>query len=371
MIASKSALSQARARLGPEPLQHLFATVARPMATAQTRGAFWHGRRLVALDATMLDVADTPANGNALGRPTGVRGQSAYPQVRVLALVETGTHAVFGAAFGSYYEAEVGLAEPLLPQLTADMLCLCDRGFWGYDFWQKASATGAALVWRGKANLRLAREREDLPDGSYLSRIYRGRDWKAKRNGQTVRVVDYRLDGVPGAEPLYRVITNLLDPAQASAEELAMLYAERWEQENLFDEIKTHLRGAQIVLRSQTPDLVRQEVWGLLLAHYAVRGLMHEAALTGDVDPDRLSFVHAVRVVRRSLPQWAAFSPSPPCRPAPDAAPRTARRTAARASVPQHATRRETPDQQVPLTAQAPKSSGPGQNHYPAALGKS
>jgi hypothetical protein len=238
-----------------------------------------------------------------------MHGQSAYPQLRVLALVETGTHALFGAAMGGCRTSEHALLPDLLPQLQPGMLCLCDRGFWGYDLWNQALATGAALLWRAPKDLRLSRDRTDLPDGSYLSQIYRGKDWKAKRQGVTVRVVDYQLEGVAAAEPFYRVITNLLDPVQAPAEELAALYPERWEEESVFDEVKTHLRGARVVLRSQTPDLVKQEVWGLLLAHYAVRGLMHEAALAGNQDPDRLSFVHAVRVVRRLLPQWAAFSP--------------------------------------------------------------
>jgi IS4 transposase len=149
-----------------------------------------------------------------------------------------------------------------------------------------------------------------LPDGSFLSRIYPSeRDRRKKTNGVVVRVIEYTLEGVADAEPLYRLITTLLDPGEASADELAALYHERWEIENALDELKTHLRGARIVLRSKTPELVRQEFYGFLLAHFAIRGLMHEAALKADIDPDRLSFLHAVRVVRRKLPHFVALSP--------------------------------------------------------------
>jgi hypothetical protein len=150
-----------------------------------------------------------------------------------------------------------------------------------------------------------------LPDGSYLSRIYPSeRDWRHKTNGVQVRVIDYRLEGIADAEPIYRLVTSILNPAQADAQQLAALYHERWEIETALDELKTHLRGGKIVLRSKTPDLVKQEFYGLILAHFAIRGLMHEAALKADEDPDRLSFLHAVRVVRRKLPTYHAIPPS-------------------------------------------------------------
>jgi IS4 transposase len=194
--------------------------------------------------------------------------------------------------------------------LQPGMLCLADRNFFGFRLWNQARARGADLLWRIKKNLRL-RVETLLADGSYLSRIYPSeRDWRHRTNGVVVRVVDYRLEGVANAEPIYRLVTTILDPAQAPAEELAALYHERWEIEGALDELKTHLRGAQIVLRSKTPDLVRQEFYGLLLAHFAVRGLMHEAALKAGEDPDRLSFLHAVRVVRRKLPLYGAIPPS-------------------------------------------------------------
>jgi hypothetical protein len=196
------------------------------------------------------------------------------------------------------------------------MLCLADRPFFGHALWQAATATGADLLWRVKHNLRLPRETR-LADGSYLTTIYPGeKDRRHQANGGQVRVVEYRLEGIAGAEPLYRLVTTILDPAAAPATELAALYHERWEIETALDELKTHLRGARMILRSKTPELVRQEFWGLLLAHFAVRGLMHEAALRADEDPDRLSFLHAVRVVRRKLPLFVALSPSTSACPA-------------------------------------------------------
>jgi hypothetical protein len=189
------------------------------------------------------------------------------------------------------------------------MLCLADRQFFGFAFWNQARATGAQLLWRIRRNSRLTCEQR-LADGSYLSRTYPSeRDRRHKTNGVLVRVIEYRLEGVVGAEPIYRLITTILDPELAPAHELAALYHERWEIETALDELKTHLRGARIVLRSKTPDLVRQEFYGLMMAHFAVRGLMHEAALRADEDPDRLSFIHAVRVLRRKLPIYHAIPP--------------------------------------------------------------
>jgi hypothetical protein len=189
------------------------------------------------------------------------------------------------------------------------MLCLADRDFFGFALWNQARARGADLLWRVKKNLRLPVEKP-LPDGSYLSRIYASeKDRRHGTDGVGVRVIDYRLEGVADTEPLYRLVT-ILDPSDAPAGELAALYQERWEMKGALDELKTHLRGARIILRSKTPDLVRQEFYGLLMALFAIRGLIHEAAAKVGEDPDRLSFLHAVRVVRRKLPPYAAIPPS-------------------------------------------------------------
>lgn len=170
--------------------------------------------------------------------------------------------------------------------------------------------TGADLLWRVKKSLKLPCNQR-LEDGSYLTKIYPcDKDRRHDANGIVLRVIEYKLEGVDGAEPIYRLVTTILEPDQAPAHELAALYHERWEIETALDELKTHLRGSRIVLRSKKPDLVRQEFFGFMMAHFAIRGLMHEAALKGDVDPDKLSFLHAVRVIRRKLPHFVALPPS-------------------------------------------------------------
>ena len=315
-VAGKSGISQARSRLGEMPLRRLYEQVVQPVATRATKGAWYRTWRLVSLDGSSLDVADTAENGACFGYPGAGRGESAFPQLRFVALVENGTHVLFGAKLGGCADGETTLAHGVVPALRAGMLCLADRCFFGYALWGAAAATGADLLWRVKGNLRLPRAAV-LADGSCLSVVSPSeKDRRHCTGGLQVRVVEYRLQGVADAEPLYRLVTTILDPAQAPAAELAALYQERWEIEGALAELKTQLRGAQAVLRSKTADLVRQEFWGLLLAHFAVRGLMHEAALRADEDPDRLSFLHAVRVVRRKLPLLAAFPPSAPAGPA-------------------------------------------------------
>jgi len=309
-ITGKSGISQARTRLGWEVMRQLHDALVKPIAVEGTRGAWYRRWRLVSLDGSTLDVADEKENAQAFGRPAASRGASTYPQLRFVSLVENGTHVLFGSRLGGCTTGEITLAPEVIAALQKGMLCLADRNFFGFRLWNQARASGADLLWRIKKNLRLAVEKR-LPDGSYLSRIYPSeRDWRHQTNGVVVRVIDYRLEGVADAEPIYRLVTTILDPAQAPAEELAALYHERWEIEGALDELKTHLRGAQIILRSKTPDLVRQEFYGLLLAHFALRGLMHEAALKVGEDPDRLSFLHAVRVVRRKLPFYGAIPPS-------------------------------------------------------------
>lgn len=309
-VAGKSGISQARTRLGWEAVRQLHDAVVRPIAVPATRGAWYRGWRLVSLDGSTLDVADEAANAAAFGRPGGSRGDSAYPQIRFVSLVENGTHVLFGSQMAGCKTSETTLARAVLAGLQPDMLCLADRYFFGFVLWQQACATGAALLWRIKKNIRLPCEKR-LPDGSYLSPLCAGQpNRRHKAGGVMVRVIEYRLDGVAGAEPLYRLVTTILDPNKAPAQELAVLYHERWEIETALGELKTHLRGARIVLRSKTPDLARQEFYGLILAHFAIRGLMHEAALQADEDPDRLSFLHTVRVVRRKLAVFGALPPS-------------------------------------------------------------
>ncbi len=308
-VTGKSGISQARTRLGVEPLRQLHDQIVRPIAVEATKGAWYRNWRLINLDGSTVDVADEKANEEAFGRPGTGQGQSAYPQLRFVSLVESGTHVLFGTEIGCYKAAELSLAEKVITRLQPGMLCLADRNFFGYEFWNKACDTGADLLWRIKKNMVFPCEKR-LADGSYLSHTYPSpQDRKRNTRGILLRVIDYRLEGVPDAEPIYRLVTTILDPEQAPACELAALYQQRWEIESALDELKTHLRGARIILRSKTPDLVRQEFYGLLMAHFAVRGLMHEAALTADLDSDGLSFVHAVRVVRRKLPMFNSFPP--------------------------------------------------------------
>jgi Insertion element 4 transposase N-terminal/Transposase DDE domain len=309
-VAGKSGISQARTRLGVEPLQELYEAVVTPIAERHTKGAWYRDWRLVTLDGSTLDIADTAENEKAYGRPGASRGSSAFPKIRFVGLLENGTHVLWGARMAGYATDELTLAQQVVPALQKGMLCLADRFFPSYQLWQAAAKTGADLLWRTRQNARLEVDRR-FSDGSYLSRLYVSTsDRRKQRHAIVVRAIDYHLQDVPGAEPVYRLITTILDPEQAPAHELAALYHERWEIETALDELKTHLRGAQIVLRSKTPELVEQEFYGLLMAHFAIRGLMHEAALQASEDPDRLSFIHAVRVVQRRLPRFAAIPPS-------------------------------------------------------------
>jgi hypothetical protein len=309
-VAGKSGISQARSRLGAEPLKKLYDAVVAPIAEKRTKGAWYKQWKLVSLDGSTLDVADTAENNKAFGRPGASRGSSAYPKIRFVGLLESGTHVLWAARMDKYKTDEITLASRVVPALRKGMLCLADRFFPGYQLWQKATQTGADLLWRVRKNARLEVDKR-LPDGSYLSRIYASTAHRRKRRkAMVVRVIEYRLKDVLGAEIIYRLITTILDPKLAPAKELAALYHERWEIETTLDELKTHLRGAQIVLRSKTPELVQQEFYGLLMAHFAIRGLMHEAALQADEDPDRLSFVHTVHVVQRRMPRYVAIPPS-------------------------------------------------------------
>ena len=309
-VASKSSISQARTRLGWEAVRQLHDEIVHPIATEATAGAFFRQWLLVSIDGSSLDVPDELANHQAFGKQETPRGECAFPQIRFVSLVENGTHVLFESRMAPYHVSEGTLAEEVLPLLKPGMLCLADRGFYSFPLWTLAKGTGADLLWRLRTDLILPREKE-LPDGSFLSTFYESaKHRKEKRNGIVVRVVEYTLEGAQEVEPLYRLATSILDPGSAEAKELAAIYHERWEIESAFDELKTHLRGRQITLRSKTPDLVRQEFYGLVMAHFAIRGLMHEAALKGGVDPDRLSFMHAVRVVRRKMTRIASLPPS-------------------------------------------------------------
>ena len=309
-LPSKSAIFQARSRLGPEPLEVLFSKVAAPLASEGTPGAWLGGRRLVAIDGTCLDVADTAVNAAFFGRPGVNKGeQAAFPQARVVAVAECGTHAIFDAVVGTYTTSENTLAGDLLDRLGRGTLLLADRGFCGFPLWSRAVSSGADLLWRAMGNMK-PRYVETLADGSWLAELRPSGNAGRKAEPLTIRVIDYRIDDGRHNEESYRLFTTILDPEDVSALDLAAAYTERWEIESAFDELKTHQRGPRTVLRSKSPDLVLQEIWGHLCCHYAIRTLMWEAADHAGVDPDRVSFVTALRVARRSISVARDFSPS-------------------------------------------------------------
>jgi hypothetical protein len=310
-------LTQARKRLGPEPLELLFGEVAAPVAGVLTRGAFLRGWRLMAIDGFGLDVPDTPANAAAFGYPAGSREHPAFPKVRVVTIGECGSHAKVAAQMGPVGgkgSSELALARRLFSRLEEDWLLIADRGFYNWPDWQAAATTGAALLWRVKADLRLP-VLELLPDGSYLSVVARpalhdkARDKliAAARAGEyldpgqaaRVRVIEYEIPDRDGDGELIALATTITDPAAASAQELAQAYCQRWEEQTGNDQLKTCLRGPGKVLRSKTPDMVRQEIYGYLLTHYSITALICRAAAEADIDPDRVKFLRTVRIIRR------------------------------------------------------------------------
>jgi hypothetical protein len=309
-LPSKSAIFQARARLGAEPVEALFRRVATPLGSAEAPGGWLASRRLVAIDLTTLDVSDSVENASWFGRPGVNKGeQSAFPQARLVALAECGTHAIFDAEVGVYTTSEIDLAKVLVERLTPGMLVIADRGFCGYPLWRKAAATGADLLWRAKTNMT-PRHVETLTDGSWLAELRPGGNAGRTAEPLRIRVIEFSIDDGRGESDPFRLFTTLLDAAEASAAELATAYVQRWEIELAFDELKTHQRGPRTVLRSKSPALVLQEIWGYLCCHYAIRTLMWEAADHGGVDPDRVSFVAALRIARRSISAARDFPPS-------------------------------------------------------------
>src|SRR5215470_3357895 len=306
-LCSDSAISQARSRLGWKPLWALYATLVKPIATRATIGAWFRRWRVVTLDGSTLDVNDTRRNERAFGRPGASRGKSGFPQIRFVTLLENGTHVLFGAEFGRYNTAEVTLAKKVVARLPADAICLADRNFFSYALWKKALASGAALLWRVRTDLILPKLKR-LSDGSYLTTVHPSRGLRGAEQ-IPARLITYRLKG---RREEYHLLCSILDPRKAPGVQLANLYAYRWTIETVFAELKTKLRGARVVLRSRIPAHTRQDFYGLLLAHYGVRALMHQAALEKKLEAADLSFVHAIRTVGRYLALSVSFFPSPP-----------------------------------------------------------
>jgi hypothetical protein len=313
---NKASISEARTKLGSEVMRQLADVVLTPVAPHGYPQAWYKNMRLMAFDGSTFDLPDEQGNIDFYGYPSASRGDTAFPQARVLSLVEMGTHVVTAVEIGPYRRSEHEMARAIIEsgKLKKNMLLMADRGFYGYTLWSKALLTGAKLLWKVKTNLILA-EDERLPDGSYISKVY---DSKNKQTCEAlkVRVIEYKLkdmlendDENLGGEKFYRLLTNIFDHELAPADELAALYHERWEIETLFREFKSGLCGNSTVIRSKTPILVEQELWGLIILHFALRQLMAKAAWKNNVDPDKLSFKKTVYILRRKLPQIAAFSP--------------------------------------------------------------
>lgn len=317
-VPTTSAISQARQRLGEAPLAALFDRVAVPLARPGTRGSWFHGRRLMAIDGVVLDVQDTEANLEEFSKSGSGKSLSPFPQVRVVGLAECGTHAMVAATFDSWKVGERELFGRVLTAFEEGMLVLADRGFFSYKLWKEAVATGAELVWRISDNVEVP-VLDRLPDGSYRSELLPKQLKTDLRRGVKrrvhdgdsvpVRVVEYMVTNRDESTETIRLVTSIMDPGEAPAVELAALYHERWEFELTLDEVETHQMAKTKLLRSRTPELVRQEIWALLLAHYAVRSFMREAADDLELDADRLSFTRSLQVIRRQVPNQAGFSP--------------------------------------------------------------
>ena len=312
----RSSLCAARKRLGVAPVRDLFERVVGPLAGAETPGSFAFGLRLVGLDSTVYDLPDSAANDAAFGRPTGGRGDGAFPQIRKLSLVELGTHAELGLVLKPHRRNERTMVAGLLKLLTPEMLLLLDKGFFSYELWRELGTRRVKALARVTTQMIL-RPIRGLADGSSLAEIYKGdRDRKAGRDGIVVRVIRYTLDDPQrvGHGQEHVLITGLLDDTLYPSVDLIILYHERWEHETTFDEQKAHQDPRRpskpAHLRSETPAGVIQEIYALSLGHFVIRSLMFEAAATAGLDPDRLSFTGSFQILKCRLPECDAETPS-------------------------------------------------------------
>jgi hypothetical protein len=311
LVPNDSAISYRRDQVGARPLVALFHQVCQPIATPATPGAFLFGLRLMALDGTTEDVPDTPANAATFGRHQSDRGASAFPQVKGVYLVECGTHAIVDAGFWPYHTSERVGGFRLLRAVKPGMLLMWDRGFHDYDMLMQTRKRGAHVLSRLPAHVK-PRAIQSLADGSYLAYLYPS-DYQRRKAGERllVRVIEYTITepGLPGYGETHRLVTTLLDPVAYPILELICTYHERWEVEITIDEVKTHQRLLPRPLRSLKPVGVIQELYGLLIAHYIIRALMYQAAQQAHLDPDRLSFIGAIRVLQNALPEFQMTAP--------------------------------------------------------------
>lgn len=325
-VPTSSAITQARKRLGHKVFAEVFAAVAEPVGGMFTRGAMLRDWRVLAIDGFDVDLPDSPQNAAEFGYAGSGDNRSGYPKARVVALSECGTHAFLAAEVAPYAVGEKTLAKRLYGRLQADELLTADRNFYSYQAWSQAQASGAALLWRAPTQLELPLVRV-LPDGTYASVLVNPKLRGARRDavvaaakagdqldpadGYVVRVIEYNVpdrDGNGSAE-LIVLLSTITDPRDARADELADTYHQRWEHETGNDQLKTHLRGPGKVLRSRLPALAYQEIWAWLTVHYAIAVLIHRAAEAADIDPDRISFTRALRIIRRTATGTADISP--------------------------------------------------------------
>lgn len=350
-VPTSSAVTQARKRLGRQVFAEVFertcgpvagvaGTAARMSALGTSRGSFLRGWRLLAIDGFEVDVPDSDENAAEFGYAGSGENRSAFPKVRVVAVAECGTHAFVAAEIGAYAVGERTLAQRLYPRLRGDELLTADRGFYSWTAWDTAQSTGAALLWRAPTQLDLPVVKV-LSDGTYLTVLIkptirgqrRERLLTAARGGADLTDINavpdaFDADGLPvvhlarvveydvpdrvgnGTGELIALITTITDPGDAHADDLAAAYHERWEEETANDQLKTHLRGPGRVLRSRLPDLVHQEIWAYLIVHHAISALTAKASAAADLDPDRISFAKALRLIRRTATGTADIPPS-------------------------------------------------------------
>jgi hypothetical protein len=324
-VPTSGGIVQARQRLGLEPLERLFGQVAVPVAGLDTAGAFLGAWRLMSLDGMEWEVPDTPANRAAFASRADDR--AGFPKVRVVTVTECGSHAAvlasMGPSEGGKGSGEQSRARQLYPRLEPGWLLLADRNFYGWADWCAASGTGADLLWRVKSKVLRLPVLEVLPDGSYRSVLVKPRVRDRERDALTaaarrgeeldpalarhVRVIEYEVAGRDGDGEAVVLVTTVTDPRAAPAAALAAAYHDRWEHEGANAELKTSMRGPGKVLRSKSPDMALQELWGYLLAHYAISALTCQAATAAGIDPDRVKFTRTLRVVRRAV--GPAFPP--------------------------------------------------------------
>lgn len=311
--ADKSAIFKARLRVGAAPFARLYRSEVHPLAVPETKGAWWRGLRIITMDGSTLDLMDTPENRERFGGPESYNGPTGFPQLRFTALCEAGTRTIFEARFGGYKVSEEVLGRECMDRLDESMVLLVDRGLYSFEFCREVMRRKAHFTARVQSNVGL-RVHSVLPDGTYLTRVkpcpeVRDRLNLTSKDYLELRVVVYELTHEDGSVEKVRLTTDLMDWETYPAREIMELYERRWEAETAFDELKTHLKGSRHLLRSKSPELVEQDFYGLLMAHYIVRHVMYEAAMSQGLPPNILSFVHAHDVVQRRLVTMAAFPP--------------------------------------------------------------